>query len=161
MAQINNQEMKRAFSDSTKTQLSEQPNNVDNRNVIPIVDITPENREYLTFGTATTLVNATSSTLFTSSALKDTYITSGVVAYINDVTSTATLITLRVTINGLTSYLVTIPTLTLTVGSGSVSFALPKPIKIDRNTAVTINSNTNVANISVSATVHGFTRDVM
>lgn len=156
MIRINNADLKRAFSDSTKTQLSEQPNLIDNSKVTPVIDVTPLNHKTLDFGIAVSADNAVAATLFTSSANADTYLTSGTLGWIKDATSTSTLATIRAVVNGGTFILAAIPGITLTANAQTISFVLPYPVKIDRNTAVTLTSSTNVANIKITGVIHGY-----
>ncbi len=124
--------------------------------IIPTIEIIPQT-DVLGSGK---LINSTSQNLFNSSADKDTYITGVSYSFIKDVTSTATQIFIACTIRGVLKYIYRIACITLTPQTGQDSFSFP-PIKIDKNTAVSIVSDTNVANIGVCATILGYTTETL
>jgi len=156
MIRINSQEMKKAFSDNTKTQVTEQVNIVDNSKVIPIVDVTPWNNkicDIIKFGVAT---NSTSTTIYTTPTNQDFYLVSATLSTIKDATSTSTNSGLNVVINGANSALLSISSLTLTAQSETVSVSLSTPIKVDRGSNITVTNGTNVANATSRGNIAGF-----
>lgn len=155
VVQINNAELKKAFSGSTKTQMVEQPNLVDNRVVVPTIDVTPRNHKLadeFAFGSAT---NATSATLL-SATNKDFYITAFVLGVAKDATATSTSSRLVCTINGKSCVIARIEGFTLTAQNSVISLNLSTPIKVDKNTSITITNTTAVANITSYACIHGY-----
>lgn len=160
MIQINNQEMKKAFSDSTKTQLMQQVAIVDNSKVIPIVDISP-----IKYKTSVSkrgeAINSTSGTIYTTPTIGDFYLTSAQLSYIKDATSTSLTTGVRITQGGVVVQILSLNQLTLTAGYDSVSLSFNPPLKVDRNTSITVNNSTNVANISACATISGYIEDSM
>lgn len=160
MIQINNQEMKKAFSDSTKTQLMQQVSLVDNTKVTPIVDVTPLKHKKVNIFKTATLSNATSVTIFTTDSGRDFYCTGLSFSYIKDVTSTATSLSIETTIEGANSILVRLAGITLTAANGSVTKDFTTPVKFDRNVTVRSVSDTNVANIRAFAVIHGYYDEV-
>lgn len=124
----------------------------------PIATIPIERRANIVRRTGYT--NQTTNTIYTTPADKDFYITFINLGFIKDSTSTATSIRIQATIDGVAQRLVDIPGITLTADSKSLAVALVTPIKVDRNTAITINSDTATANITVYGTIHGYTLEV-
>jgi hypothetical protein len=105
----------------------------------------------------TTATNATTGTIYTTPTDKDFYLVGLVISLIKDVTSTATNIQIRVTIDGVVQTIMNISTLTLTVDTRQSTLGLPFPIKVDRNTNITINTNSATANITASGGIVGYT----
>jgi len=159
MVTINNQELKRAFSDSTKTQMLEQPTQVDNSKVIPIIDVTPKNHKTITFSKTATLNDATSSNVFTTDANKETYVTNVEISFAKNATATATSIAIVGTYNGGTIFLTRLRGITLTANSQSISKEFHVPVKLDKNTLVQITSDTAVSTITAHAVVSGYEED--
>jgi len=160
MANINNSQLSKELVDGAKIQTSfdKIPSQLADK-VVPVMEVNPRLlRKTRILGQAR-VNNSTAGTIFTSSANYDTYITNVVFSYIKDVTSTATQLQLRVTIDGVVLRLIEVAGITLTVANGSLVVNLDAPLKIDRNTAVTLNSDTNVANFQISASVIGYTTE--
>lgn len=160
MVNINNSELKKAFSDSTKTQLTEQPNNVENRNVIPIIDVTPlkHKKSIAKFGT---LTNGTSAIIYTTPLMSEFYLTGFHIGYIKDATATTTSVGLLVTDENNIAIYFELPHFTLTAGSGSFSREFTFPMKLAKNSTVRLVSGTGVANITVKGTILGYIDDAL
>lgn len=158
MVNINNQEMKKAFSDSTKTQLSDQPNQVDNSRVLTTIDITPRNHKIANVIKGGTLSNATSFTVYTTPTIGDFYLTGAHLTYIKDATSTATTLSLTVVPKdqNVASPLLRFATFTLTAGNDSESISLNPPILLARNSTILVTSDTAVANIKAQGQIVGY-----
>jgi len=124
-------------------------------NIQPVIPITAVAR--ICQGTAGT---AATNTIYTTPADKDFYLTGAVLAYIKDVTSTATLFRYRVFVNELQKEIITLPAITLTPGCESVAIELNPPLKLDRNTTVVCTTDSTVANVKVSGNVIGYTEEV-
>jgi len=119
----------------------------------PIVDI----KNTVNIIQAATLTSALSTTLFTTPLNKDFYLTAYHLRFIKDVTATTTLLSIQAFILGVKKIIALLPSFTLTVDTGVQTHSLFYPIKIDRGTAITIDSTTNVANFSASAMIQGYT----
>lgn len=161
MVTINSQELKRAFSDSTKSQLVEQPNQIDNRIVIPTIDITPRNHAVVNLVKHGNASNATSSTVFTTDTKKETYVTAAVLSVTKDATATSTVTTIQVIpeSTNVAANLLHITGLTLTAQSDCMSLSFNPPIKLAKGSNVTITNSTNVANVNARATIVGYEVD--
>lgn len=156
MIRINSGELKKAFSDNTKTQLAEQVNLVDNSKVIPVVDVTPWNNKSADIVRFNVATNSTTSTIYTTPSNQDFYLTGAVLSTIKDATATSTNSGLNVVINGQTLALLSISSLTLTAQNQTVSLSLSVPVKIDRGTNITVTNGTNVANVTSRGNIVGF-----
>jgi len=62
-------------------------------------------------------------------------------------------------VNGTQIRIISLVGLSLASWADNTSQSFPHPLKIDRGTAITVNSGTNVANITVSGTICGYTED--
>lgn len=161
MVTINNQELKKAFSDSTKTQLLEQPNQVDNRVVIPIVDVTPYFHKKADIVRNGTLSAATSATIYTTPAERDFYLTSFAFSYKKDATSPAVLMGLSiVNVDGVrVGWNISDNSVTATRDKMQMNFSIP--IKVARNSTITLTSSSATAVIVMDGTITGFVDEVM
>lgn len=159
VAQINNQELKRAFSNSTKTQLVEQPNQVVNSAVTPIIDVTPLNHKIIDIIAANAALNATTATIMTTDTKRVFYIVAATLSVIKDATATSISSRVLATINGAATRILGIEGLTLTPQDRSVSISFPKPIKIDKGVNITVTNTTNVANVTSHAIIYGYYED--
>lgn len=110
------------------------------------------------FSETATASNSTSATIFTSDAVKDTYLNSVSLTLIKDATATSLSSTITAVINGATKTLAIIPSFTLTAQTLAISVTFNVPIKIDRSTAVNVTNSTNVGNVKASGCVSGFLR---
>jgi hypothetical protein len=124
-----------------------------------VVDVNPLKNEFCNIVRTNGLINNTSATVYSTPTDKDFYLTNATLSYIKDVTSTATYVSMIVTIGGTVVDLLKLPSITLTVGYGQIAQSYYYPIKIDRGTSITVNSSTNVANITVIGNIQGFTVD--
>jgi len=106
------------------------------------------------------LTNGTAATIFTTPADKDFYLISATVAVIKDVTSTSTGTFVQVFMpDGTGNAILRIPGITLTPQSGQMSISYPVPIRLARNTVISVNNTTATANISAQACITGFTME--
>ncbi len=100
--------------------------------------------------------NSLATTLLTSSANQDLYITGASISVIKDITSTSTASTITCTKNGASMTLISIGGITLTPQSETMSVIFTHPIKIDRGTSIVGRCGTNVANIKADYIIHYF-----
>lgn len=92
---------------------------------------------------------------------KDVYISAATLSYIKDATSTSTSTQIKYyDENNKLKNLIFIPTLTLTAGYQTVHVTFNHPIKIYKNTAITLEHSAGVANISGTATVFYYVDEV-
>jgi hypothetical protein len=104
--------------------------------------------------------NASSATIFTTPADRDFYLVAASLSYIKDITATSTVQSLNVIVDGVTTAVIALAGITLTPAADSLSFVLPFPLKIDRNTAITITNSQNVANIRTHGVIIGYYEEV-
>lgn len=113
---------------------------------------------------ATTIVrdgqasDATSATIYTTENAKDKdfYVSAVQLNVTGDVTSTATLSSVTATIDGTARRIFSFFYTGGTNRSIQNSISFPFPIKIDKNTAITVTNNTATANIDAVGTIYGF-----
>lgn len=101
--------------------------------------------------TASSTASAATNTIIASTLYsdKDLYITSASIGIAKDVANDAITgaIALNVTLNGVLSSLLSIPTLTLTAQSNTLSISFPNPIKVDRGTIISMTFPTFAAGL--------------
>lgn len=119
----------------------------------PVIPIT----RYCDIVKSTAVTNATTGTVYTTPSDKDFYLTAIHLAIYKDATATSTDTSIRAFIQGLNTGILRVPGLTLTAQSEAMTLSFPTPIKIDRNTAITIDNTTNVANIKAFGSIIGYT----
>ena len=124
-----------------------------------IVDVSPLKNKVCNIIKYNTASNATSAIIYTTPDDVDFYISSIVLSFIKDVTSTSTGSWINVPLSNSTVTFIHLPQLTLTAQNQSVTVNLTTPIKVDRSSNITVNNATNVGNISASGTIIGFTVD--
>lgn len=158
MAYIDNSETKKELNDAIRgnavsniapTQLANQ--------VIPVINVNPKDYRICNINKTTVATNSTSAVIYTTPADKDFFITACSLTVIKDATSTSTLSRIKLTIDGAEASILPITTLTLTAQDSAFSISFPNPIKIDRDSIISITNSTNVANISTRASIHGYT----
>ena len=101
--------------------------------------------------------NAISSTIYTTPTDKDFYITSVSISNTKDVTATSVNSDVRATIDGVVQNIIELSYLTLTAQNMSSAQNFVCPIKVDRGTVISVNNNTNVANIGTTGVITGYT----
>lgn len=99
----------------------------------------------------------TTATIYTTPSDQDFYLTSATLSWSKDATATAVSCNISATISNTTQVIINLAGLTLTAEQNSNTIVLDPPIKIDRNTAITLNNGTNVANIRSAGTIIGYT----
>jgi hypothetical protein len=101
------------------------------------------------------LTNSTSGTVFTTDANRDYFMHGFVLSWTKDATATNTNMAIRTTINATLVQLATLRVLSLTASRDDVVVFFPVPIKIDRSAAVSLISDTNVANFFIQCSIFG------
>jgi len=125
----------------------------------PVMEVNPKLLRICNLCKSASASNATGVTIYTTPTGQDFYLVSCQLGVIKDVTSTSTNTNIQVFIDGVSISLLRIPGITLTPQSEVISLAFPYPIKIDRGTAISTNSSSNVANITYVATIQGYIVD--
>lgn len=113
------------------------------------------NARYANIVRTGTASNATTATIYTTPSDADFYMTSVTISMIKDATATSVYSGVNFFINGVV-YNFRIDGFTLTAQADSLHCALPAPVKVDRNTAITAINSTNVANVTCRAVITGF-----
>lgn len=156
MAKINNSNaIRRIIHDAgIQTSIDKVPQELASK-VVPVLISNPK-PEYYVVESASSSNSAALITLYQTPKDKDFYLTAGTLSMIKDAGSTATGVYLRVTINGVAKSLLRIPSITLTAHSEAISITPIEPLKIDRNSLITLHNGTADAEIISSAHITGF-----
>lgn len=125
--------------------------------ITPVVVVQRESNELYT----QTLFNNVSATLLTTPTDRDYYLTAAVMSRSKDSTSTNTVSTIQITVNGVQMYPLILSDLDRPALPAHTQMYLrfPTPIKIDRNTSIVVTNNTNTANVRTCATIFGYFGD--
>ena len=163
MTQIQNFSTIREIRKALGASISEGFAQVADNRVIPVINVNPKDYRECTVIKTQSATASGAVTVLTSSSTRDTYITQVSMSVCKnascDVANGQFLIS--VVVGGNTYYIAGIALLTLTAQDQSLAINLDKPVKIDRNTAVTIVSNTYTVGAMVrSANVIGYEVDV-
>jgi hypothetical protein len=102
---------------------------------------------------------STGETIYAVPRDSDFYLTSIQLSMSKDATCDGTVCTLNGTVQGVSSYLLSIGHQTLTVFSGSETQAYSPPIKIDRNTNIYMTGTFSLGTMNKRCTITGFTID--
>lgn len=131
-------------------------------NAIPVIEVGVKSvKNGLSF--SSTLVNATSTTLFTFPSDRDTYLTGAMITFVRDALATSELfaITYVPAEDTANRTIVNYAGVTLTAGNGSATTPQFHPIKVKRGSVVTITSTTNTGNFKVTGLIYFFYDDVV
>jgi hypothetical protein len=102
-------------------------------------------------------LNSTGATVWTTPSDKDFYLVAANLSFVKDATSTSLASRISVTVEGVAINILDCAQLTLTAQSGNMSQQFNPPIKLDRNTNITVNNSTAVANCTSVANIYGYT----
>jgi hypothetical protein len=155
MEQITNDNTTRECSKVLGHQVENAPQ-LDTSKIMLVAEVNPKMLRRSNIVKNSGFTNNTSVNVYTTPTDRFFYLTSAVLSYIKDVTSTSTSVRLNATINGVVTQLIPLPTLTLTAGQDSLSVSYSNAIRIDPGTTITATSTTNVANITVNTTITGY-----
>jgi hypothetical protein len=153
-----NPDLVRAFCNGAKIQILEVPSRIA-ESIVPVLDVTPRNHRVSTFGGSASIINGTSQNIIAAPATNvrtKLYITSAAISWIKDVTSTATVASINITMSGFSARIISLAGITLTAGSDSTSLSFPIPIEVDNGTNITLTSDTGVANIQIRGSITGY-----
>jgi len=121
--------------------------------ISPVLNINPSFTTIIRAGNS----SATgSTTLYTTPRDKDFYLTYVDFSYSKDVVNDGTGAAINIVSEGATKILAVLGTQTLTAGSYYKNVAFPFPIKVDRNTAITMTGTFTAGSGSKFGTIGGF-----
>lgn len=160
MVTIYNTDISKELRDGAKIAVAREgiPNQLQNF-VMPVMEVNPKLLRTNTIVRYNEFFNDTAGTILTTPANQDFYLTSASLSVTKDATSTSTMSRIRCVIDGVTTYLLPLAHLTLTAQNQQIALNFDKPIKLDRNTALSFITATNVGNIRVAAAITGFIVD--
>lgn len=127
---------------------------------IPVVEVGIKSVKDIKIGYATA-TNTTSTTILTTPTDRDFYVVGGFLTGAKDAGATTTNLNVKVTIDGTSTPLLRITTLSGTANQAAFgSISLPHPIKVDRGTNIVLESGTNAANVTLAGAVYYFLDEV-
>jgi hypothetical protein len=157
MATIYGSDLKRELIDAARIQVSKDriPSEIAEK-VVPVIEVNPNMLRRCNIARANDATNATAATIYATPADKEFWLVSATLGIIKDVTSQSVATDIRVLIDGRTDRIIVIPGISLTPQESIINLNLPFPIKIDKNTNITINNSNATANIKASGCIMGY-----
>lgn len=161
-AKIYNSNLTKEIIDGAKLQVQDGniPSEIGNT-VVPVMEVNPNMLKKCNILRHGSISNQTTTTLYVTPSDKDFYLCGCSLAMIKDNTSTSGMISINCTPSGSTSLYrpLAIPSLTLTAHNESNSCSINPPILLKRASTITLDSSTNIANITAAATIWGYLID--
>jgi len=149
--QTNNSELLKEIQFGTKGSLLEVPRTISNM-IVPTIEV--NGKLVKNCRTASTSTGSTTANILVANPNADIYIISACISLIKDAAATSTGSWIGYTDeDGGSQRILQIPSITLTAQQASLSISFNHPLKIKRNTAVTLNNGTNGAVILTQANI--------
>ncbi len=125
--------------------------------IVPTIEINPKLLRFCNIVKNATASNATAATIFTTPANQDFYLLAAQMSMIKDASATSLASSIDLTPEGaqLASIMV-IRGISLTAQNDSLTISFPVPLKLERNTTITINNTTATATVVSSGMIVGF-----
>jgi len=142
MVQTNNSEVVRELQSATKIQTMQGIPTQINNSIVPTIEVNPKLvKEAINVTTSSAVSGSATILANTVNTGRDVYVTAATLGYVKNVTcDIATgIISIIYVQNGASRALLSLPVLTLTADNGNITCSFPHPIKIDRNTSITMN----------------------
>lgn len=157
MATIYNSELSRELIDGGKIQTSRDniPTQIADK-VVPVMEVNPKLLRRCTIVRRSTAISALTSTIYTTPANGDFYISALEIAYSADAAATTTNFTITATIDGASRIIAELRRVTGAADKDSLYLGFPIPIKIDRNTIIAINSATADVSFLGAGIIYGY-----
>jgi len=159
MAQIQNTSTIKEIRTAAGLSISEGfPQQLGNQ-IVPVININPKDYRTSQFIRFNQSGSSGALSIATTSEKKDTFITACSMGIIKDAVADMTTgyVSIIVIIDGLERHIVSMPTLTLTAQNSFISVSFPSPIKVDRNSAITLHTQTHSVGVaSKSASIVGY-----
>jgi hypothetical protein len=128
------------------------------RSIVPTLEVNPAMFRRCNIVRGSSAINATTQTIYTTPTDRDFFLCGCSLNVIKDVTSTTTRSDIICNPDGDTSQSVLrVSCLTLTPQTGQQSQVFPFPIKLKRGSNITVTNDTNVANVTSSGCIVGYT----
>lgn len=105
--------------------------------------------------------NTTPNTIYTTPADKDFYLTAAQISFSKDAGNTTNQVALNVTIEGVSRQFLILACTSSVQQNDSIAQNFPNPVKIDRNTSITLTSTNVTAVIRLDATIQGYTTETI
>jgi len=160
MANIYNGDLKRELiaGAGIQTSVDVVPNQIADK-VVPVMEVNPKMLRTCDIIKRAIATNATSATIYTTPANADFYLIGANMCMIKDATSTSAETSIKATKDNASINILEFAGITLTAQTLSESISLNNPLKLDRNTTITITNATNTANIRSSGIIYGYIVD--
>jgi len=157
---INNKQVLIELEKNTNIQIARDkvPNELAEK-IVPVFETNPLMFRRINVHALTSATNAISATIYTTPTDKDFYLTDCSLSVVKDVTSTSisSAITIKLK-DGVSLNAMTLRTTSLTVESGlHIEKSFNYPILLERGSTITVTNSTNVANITSTGIIFGYT----
>jgi len=158
MVEVENTEILNNLSEKTKISNTATLPRILNNSIQPVIEVGQNIDEYfIENGASTTTANTV---IFTTPANKDFYLTFAVLSLAKDNVSDNVISYVQAVINGITTRIISIGSLTTTEIHQTIGIGF-HPIKLDRNSAITVVGSTTGGVIRKDASIMGFSVDTL
>jgi hypothetical protein len=127
--------------------------------VQPVININPKDYRKTNLLKQTTKTNTGTSAIFTTDAIKETYITGVLLSWMSTVASDSTTAHVTCVQDGGIVYLQRLAKLTLTATTKDMFISFMNPVKVDKNTNVNLTLGFTVGAENAQTCVYGYTVD--
>jgi len=127
--------------------------------VVPVMEVNPRLLKTTNIVRHAISTSSGSSTIYTTEENKDFYLTGAVYSYHVNATADATIGQIIATIDGVARRILGFAKITTTAVVNTVTISFPFPIKIDRNTTITINTTFTLGSVTHEGFIYGYTVD--
>lgn len=160
MAKLYSSSLTKEVVDVARLQLAREPVPIDLGTTIhPVIDINPKHARRCNLVRSVGVTNSTGTTIYTTPANQDFYLAGGCLSVVKDATSTSTYTRLRIFVEGVARDVVVIPGLSLVAQQMGLNLTIQDPIKVDRNSIISLGNETAVANITSNGSIWGYLVD--
>lgn len=158
MAYIDNSDTKKALNDAIRGNAVSNvaPNQVVN-SVQPVIDVHPNHNRVCNIVKSNAGTSTGATTIYTTPIDKDFYLVGVFASITKDATCDNTEAVVNIIIDGSSNSIMRMGSQTLTAESKTASMVFPIPVKIDRNTVITITATKTAGNFSKAGSIVGYT----
>lgn len=157
MAKIYNSELTKELTIGARIQTSVDriPNELADK-VVPVMEVNPRLLKFINIVKTAECFDSTTTTIYTTPADKEFYLCAFNINVTKSDAASSQKSAINAYVNGALTILVRIETLNGVQDSGALSVSLPFPLKIDKNTAITVTNTNATSSIQSCASIYGY-----
>jgi hypothetical protein len=157
MAKIYNSDVTKGLQKNAGIQqnIDKTPNELAEK-IVPTIETNPELLRRCNIIRTASATNSTSAIIYTTPKNQDFYIVAANLSHTRDAVATSVASSINAVINGATQTILQICNVATTAGEQSLALSFPFPIKVDRDTNITVTNGAAVAYIKTVGTIIGY-----